>query len=266
MAVFNCSYYSQAHLGQRNFTAIVPVEKMPEFWGKVGYQAGPFPTIYLLHGFSGNQNDWLLNSRINEWAAARNLAVIMPDGANDFYVDRPENGEYPGAQVGEELVEVTRKLFPLSPRKEDTAVGGLSMGGYGALRLGLRYPDTFGWICAMSSALIMDEVSKMTPGHGNAVAPYGFYRTVFGEPSALMGSDKDPRALAAAAVKLAEKPKLFLAIGTEDPLYQFNLSMHDYLNEIGYDHIWYTHEGQHNFDFWNDALQAFFAWQEKNRA
>ena len=265
MAVFSCSYYSQARLGQRNFTAIVPVEKMPEFWGRVGYQAGPFPTLYLLHGFSGNQNDWLLNSRINEWATARNLAVIMPDGANDFYVDRPENGEFPGAQVGEELVEVTRKLFPLSPRKEDTAVGGLSMGGYGALRLGLRYPETFGWICAMSSALIMDEVSKMTPGHGNAVAPYGFYRTVFGEPSALMGSDKDPRALAAAAVKLAEKPKLFLAIGTEDPLYQFNLSMHDYLNEIGYDHVWYTHEGQHNFDFWNDALQAFFAWQEKNR-
>ena len=169
MAVFNCSYYSQAHLGQRNFTAIVPVEKMPEFWGKVGYQAGPFPTLYLLHGFSGNQNDWLLNSRIHEWATARNLAVIMPDGANDFYVDRPENGEFPGAQVGEELVDVTRKLFPLSPRREDTAIGGLSMGGYGALRLGLRYPETFGWICAMSSALIMDEVSRMTPGHGNAV-------------------------------------------------------------------------------------------------
>ena len=189
----------------------------------------------------------------------------MPDGANDFYVDRPENGEFPGAQVGEELVEVTRKLFPLSVRREDTAIGGLSMGGYGALRLGLRYPETFGWICAMSSALIMDEVSRMTPGHGNAVAPYGFYRTVFGEPSALLGSDKDPRALADAAVKLAEKPKLFLAIGTEDPLYKFNLDFHEHLNEIGYDHEWYTHEGQHNFDFWNDALQAFLDWQGKER-
>ena len=265
MAVFTCSYYSQARLGQRNFTAIVPVEKMPEFWGKVGYQAGPFPTLYLLHGFSGNQNDWLLNSRINEWATARNLAVIMPDGANDFYVDRPENGEFPGAQVGEELVEVTRKLFPLSVRREDTAVGGLSMGGFGALRLGLRYPETLGWICAMSSGIILEEVSHRTPGHGNAVAPYGFYRTVFGEPSALLGSDKDPRALADAAVKLTEKPKLFLAIGTEDPLYPFNLAFHDHLNEIGYDHVWYTHPGQHNFDFWNDALQAFLAWQEKEK-
>jgi S-formylglutathione hydrolase FrmB len=263
MAVFNCSYYSQARVGQRNFTAIVPVEKMPEFWGKVTYQGGPFPTLYLLHGFSGNQNDWLLNSRIHEWAMARNLAVIMPDGANDFYVDRPENGEFPGAQVGEELVEVTRNLFPLSHKKEDTAVGGLSMGGFGALRLGLRYPETFGWICALSSGLILDEVSKMTPGHGNAVAPYGFYRTVFGEPSRLLGSDKDPYALAQAAVKLAAPPKLFLAIGTEDPLYQFNLAFHNYLNEIGYGHEWYTHAGQHNFDFWNDALPAFFAWQDK---
>ena len=72
-------------------------------------------------------------------------------------------------------------------------------------------------------------------------------------------------ALADAAVKLAERPKLFLAIGTEDPLYRFNLAFHDHLREIGYDHVWYTHEGQHNFDFWNDALQAFFAWQDKNK-
>lgn len=263
MAVFTSSYYSQALQGQRSFTAIVPVEKMPESWGRVTYQDGPFPTIYLLHGFSGNRNDWLLNSRIHEWATARGLAVIMPDGANDFYVDRPENGEFPGVQVGEELVEVTRKLFPLSRRREDTAVGGLSMGGYGALRLGLRYPGTFGWICAMSSALIMEEVSQMTPGHGNAVAPYGFYRNVFGEPAALRGSDKDPWALAEAAAKLAERPRLFLAIGTEDPLYPFNLSMHEHLEKLGYEHVWYTHAGQHDFDFWNDALQAFLAWREE---
>ena len=56
-----------------------------------------------------------------------------------------------------------------------------------------------------------------------------------------------------------------MAIGTEDPLYSFNLAYHNHLTEIGYRHEWYTHAGQHNFDFWNDALPAFLDWQGKER-
>ena len=87
--------------------------------------------------------------------------VGMPDGANRFYLDNPDIGEYYGAYVGEELVEITRRMFPLSRERKDTAIGGLSMGGFGAIRNGLFYADTFGSIIGLSSALITEEVAAM---------------------------------------------------------------------------------------------------------
>lgn len=260
MAILTCDYFSRALSAHQCFTAVLPSDAMPGGFGAVEYGAGPYPTLYLLHGFGGNRNDWLMNSRVQEWASMHGWAVVMPDGANSFYLDQAETNARWGEAIGQELVEVTRKLFPLSTRREDTAIGGLSMGGFGALRLGLRYPETFGHIAAMSSALITEEVSQMTPGHGNMVAPYGYYRLVFGQPEALLGSDRDPKALAKALAGKPGAPRLFLACGTEDMLYPLNLDMHTYLESLGYDHVWFTRPGIHDFSFWNEALQAVLPW------
>lgn len=73
----------------------------------------------------------------------KNLAVVMPAGENAFYIDQPEMGTMHGKFIGEELVDITRRMFPLSRKREDTYIGGLSMGGFGALRNGLKYHDTF---------------------------------------------------------------------------------------------------------------------------
>ena len=80
----------------------------------------------------------LYRSDIEKWAGEKGFAVIMPSGANSFYLDNDATGERFGGFIGEELVEVTRKMFSLSDRREDTAVAGLSMGGFGALRNGLK--------------------------------------------------------------------------------------------------------------------------------
>ena len=260
MAVITCSYYSVARMGQRCFTAVLPVDRMPEGFGPVTYQDGPWPTLYLLHGFSGNHNDWLYGSRVQEWATRHGWAVIMPDGGNSFWLDSWAIDEQAGMQTGVELVEVTRRLFPLSHRREDTAIGGLSMGGYGALRNGLKYHETFGHIAAMSSALIMDEVAAMTPGKGNPVASYEYYRSTFAPPEELIGSDRDPRALAEALAGKEEKPRILLACGYDDPLYALNVEMHEHLERLGYEHRWFTAPGNHDFDFWNLVLQDLFPW------
>lgn len=89
-----------------------------------------------------------------------NLAVVMPAGENAFYVDQPSIGAMHGQFIGEELVEITRKMFPLSRKREDTFIGGLSMGGFGALRNGLKYHDTFGAVICLSGALHVLEIRK----------------------------------------------------------------------------------------------------------
>ena len=102
---------------------------------------GPYPTLYLLHGLTDNCNGWLSYTRIRLWAEESGLAVVMPSGENSFYMDilvkdgcLGDFGEY----IGRELVSVTREMFPLSHKREDTFLGGLSMGGFGACRNALK--------------------------------------------------------------------------------------------------------------------------------
>ena len=261
MAVLTCQYYSRARVGFQSFTAVLPLDPPTSGMEPQQYAQGLWPTLYLLHGFSGNRNDWLLRSDIETWAGKHGWAVIMPDGANRFYLDNPDIGEFYGAYVGEELVEVTRRMFPLSRERKDTAIGGLSMGGYGAIRNGLYYADTFGHIIALSSALITAEVAAMTPeSGGNFMAPYGYFRHTFGEPAQLPGGDKDPNWLAGERLAKGNAPRMFVACGTEDFLFQTNQDYHQTLTALGYPHEWWARAGVHNFAFWNQAMPVAMDW------
>ncbi len=263
MAVLSCNFYSRARVGQQSFTVVLPLETMAP-GAPLTYTKGPWPTLYLLHGYTGNRLDWLLRSDIETLATQRGWAVVMPDGGNRFYLDNPDMGEYYGAFVGEELVEVSRRMFPLSLERKDTAIGGLSMGGFGALRNGLYYADTFGSVIALSSALITDEVAAMTPEKGgNAIAPYGFFRHTFGDLTTLLGSDRDPKHLAKTRLVEGNAPRIFMACGTEDFLYPNNVDYDACLNGLGYEHVWWRQPGVHNFEFWNQALPVALDWLAK---
>jgi putative tributyrin esterase len=266
LAILTCEYYSDARRSFQSFNVILTFESLPDITGKAEYTGGPYKTIYLLHGFSGSRNDWLRNSHVEIWAKKYHYAVVMPDGANYFYLDNEGTGERYGAYVGEELVSVTRLMFPLSQSKEDTVIAGLSMGGFGALRNGFRYADTFGAIVALSPALITDEVANMKQGVSNPIAPYGFYRHTFGNPSNLIGSDRDPKYLSNECRRRGTMPRLFLACGTEDFLFPRSDDFHAHLNTIKYPHVWWQQKGNHDFSFWNKAMPAALDWLTGNDA
>jgi putative tributyrin esterase len=257
MAFIQTSYYSYVRKGFVQFTAILPIENLPDRArpNLSNYSSKKFSTIYLLHGYSGNCMDWVLRTRLEEWATDHGYAVIMPSCNNSFYVDHEDTGIKYGSFIAQEIVEVTRKMFPLSEKREDTVIGGLSMGGYGAIRNGLLYNDVFGYIIALSSALIIDEIATMKEGQGNDIESYSYYFHTFGDLSGLIGSSSDPKTL---AQKCVNRPKLFLACGTEDFLYPNNKDFHEYLSKINYSHAWFTAPGIHDYDFWNlSLLEAF---------
>ena len=104
----------------------------------------------------------------------------------------------------------------------------------------------------------------MTPETGgNAMAPYGYFRHTFGDLSSLLGSDRDPRHLAAQKMAEGKAPRLFLACGTEDFLYAQNVDFHQYLNRIGYPHEWWARPGVHNFEFWNQSTPVAMDWLQQ---
>ena len=104
----------------------------------------PYPTLYFLPGFSASAEEIAFALPLRQMSALYGVAVVVPDGENAFYTDHPERALSMGEYIGEELVEISRKMFPcLSHEREDTFIGGISMGGYGAAALGLYYAERF---------------------------------------------------------------------------------------------------------------------------
>lgn len=264
MAIVEVNFISQCLMRTVTFKAIIPADKFgPQSMG----EQKPFKTLYLLHGIFGNYTDWVNGTRIQAWAEANDLAVIMPSGENHFYLDDDVTGALYGEFIGKELVEFTRKLFPLSAKREDTFIAGLSMGGYGAIRNGLKYAENFGCIAGLSSALVHDTWKDAD----NSAPIYTFrrkyYEATFGEFDQVAGSDKDPKAL---VQKLKEEgkeiPKMYLCCGTEDHLVVVNRLFRDYLLENGVDLTYEEGPGVHDWVFWDTYIKRILEWLPLGKA
>lgn len=185
----------------------------------------------------------------------------MPSGENHFYVDNPKAGQLYSKLIGEELVWFTRRMFPLSHKREDTYIAGLSMGGYGALVNGLKYSETFGAIGTFSAALMLDRIAASEPVAAATVQSRGYYEMVFGDLGQLPGSDKDYQALALELLKSGKQPpKLYMAVGTEDTLYGDNVQYVEFLKENKIPVTFEAGPGHHDWDFRNSYILRFLNW------
>ena len=259
MALIQMNLMSSALMRTVNVNVILPSDKLlPP--GAVRKQ-GPFPTLYLLHGLLGSEYDWVTGTPIRRWAEERDLAVVMPAGENSHYVDRTDAHVNFGEFVGSELVALTREIFPLSKRREDTFLAGLSMGGYGALRNGLKYSERFGSIAAFSVPDPLETVRRFKAESGKLTESKRFFESNFGPSDQIAGSDKDILCLAEKLCQeRQELPKLFLACGSSDPLLQGNRRLASVLQELGYYARYEEMAGGHDWDFWTEALRMLLDW------
>lgn len=222
----------------------------------------PTKTVYLLNGYTNSSTEWLLGGNIRFMADRFNLAMILPNGENSFYTNGPGTGRCFGDYIGIDLVNFTRERFGLSDRREDTMIGGISMGGYGALRNGFAYPDTFSKIIAMSPAYIIHEIDKAKPGFENAGGNYDYYYALFGDLDTVMESDNSVEHLIRSIEETdrAKMPEVFHACGTEDFLYEVNQILRNYLNSHQVPLAYHEGPGSHDFNFWNQYIMKSFAW------
>jgi S-formylglutathione hydrolase FrmB len=241
-------------------TAIIPAPKML-FPGMPIPEKRPFKTLYLLHGILGNHADWSSSSRVRELAERNNLAVIMPSGDNSFYVDDEVRGNMYGEYIGKDLVEATREIFPLSDRREDTFIAGLSMGGYGAIRNGLKYCDTFSRVAGLSSALITYSAPSATEDSPWRFGKRSYFEAIFGDLNKLPESDKDPEGVLKIIKSQGKKiPKMYMACGTEDGLIDLNRRYRDFLLKEGVDLTYEEGPGVHDWKFWDTYIEKVMDW------
>lgn len=213
-------------------------------------------TVFLLHGYSGKGDNWIPYDLIEKY----HFAVVCPTGENGFWLNGLSTGHAFQSFVGEELISFVRKTFGLAAKRENTFVCGLSMGGFGALHTALAYPEVFSKAIALSSALIQREVEGMKPGFHNNYANYAYYRECFGEPEKVMSSENAPETLVKkiiASKGTLPMPEIYMACGTEDFLLSNNREMHAFLEEQHVAHTYLEWPGNHNMDFWHEALRKF---------
>lgn len=260
MALIQVNFMSKSLMRTIPVNVILPVDKLT-FPGMPEKDVAPYKTLYLLHGIFGNYTDWVSGTNIQRWAEEKDLAVVMPSGDNMFYVDQKESQNYYGELIGKELVEITRKMFPLSHKREDTFIAGLSMGGYGAIRNGLKYHDTFGYIAGLSSAMIVDGLEERTNDTPIFIERRDFAESIFGDLSKVKDSDMNPKWLVEKLKEEgAEFPKMYLACGTEDSLLKENQGMRDFLTDAGVDVTYEEGPGGHEWDFWNRYIKKVIDW------
>lgn len=260
MALIQVNFMSKSLMRTVPMNVILPVDKMI-FPGMPVREDKPYKTLYLLHGIFGNYTDWISQTNIQRWAEEKDLVVVMPSGDNMFYVDNPEVNNLYGEFIGKELVEVTRKMFHLSHKREDTFISGLSMGGYGAIRNGLKYHNTFGCIAALSAALVIDGIEKRTNDVPFFIESRSYAQGCFGDLAKVADSDKNPKWLAKKLVEEnADIPKIYMACGDKDFLLKANQDFKDYLGGLGVDVNFEVGPGVHEWDFWNRYIKKVLEW------
>lgn len=213
----------------------------------------PYKTLYLLHGLYGSDDIFLANTSIQKFAEDNGIAIVIPCGENSFYVDNPKAHAYYGKYVGQELLDITRNIFPLSHKREDTFIAGFSMGGYGAIRNGLKYSQNFSKIGMISPALITDDIVNYTED-SNVLRSINFYESIFGNLSELKGSDMDPKALIEGCLNI---PDIYMACGVDDFLFEKANDFYEFLKDKKVDATFVKAPGEHTWEFCDKYIKEF---------
>jgi S-formylglutathione hydrolase FrmB len=252
MALMDISFFSRTIGLSSRMMAIVPES------GK-----GPFPVFYLLHGLSDDCTAWTRRTSLERYVSGGGgvpMIVVMPETGRGWYT----NAAGPGGLAWEdhilkEVVGFVDRLFPTIARREGRVVGGLSMGGYGAVKLALKYPDVF---CAATShsGVVLTPLHKPEERPKELQALMPEFEAHFGRD--WRGGENDPVALAKKC-PLHLRPALRLDCGTDDFLLSQNREFHEYLQSIRYPHEYEEFPGGHTWSYWDLRVQEAIAFHRR---
>ncbi|MFV0560910.1 MAG: alpha/beta hydrolase [Enterococcus sp.] len=257
MAFLQTNLYSNVLEMEVNINVILPQTTQKKIGTSTQAKLVDIPVLYLLHGMGGNQSVWARRTSIERYASEYGIAVIMPSTELGWYTDTTYDMNY-WTFVSEELPQICHELFPqITTKKEKTYAAGLSMGGYGALKLGLAKPESFAAIASLSGAVSvgenMDDLLM--------VRKASFWEGIFGPLNQVAGSTNDPVYLLNELIKSGkEAPRFYFACGEEDFLYGANQVMVQKIADAGLPVVFEHGPGEHNWIFWDKWIQRVLEW------
>jgi putative tributyrin esterase len=255
MALMHVNFFSDVLGIAVNMDVIVPQHSNRLIGMETAQSDQPYPTLYLLHGLSDDHTIWQRRTSIERYVANLPLVVVMPTVQRGFYTDQAQGYDY-FTFISQELPDVCEQFFHLSTAREDRFAAGLSMGGYGAMKLGLRCPDRYAAVASLSGAL---DIERRFSEGAKSFYAREMART-FGTKKQFIGSDNDLFALAQRLIESGgQKPEFFACCGTEDGLLAEN---REFVQTFG-EALNMTYEegpGSHSWDFWDHWIQRVLEW------
>lgn len=246
MACATIHYQSRSLQKASAFNVIFPEEQdLPRPWS----------TFYLLHGLSDDHTIWARRTSIERYVAKLPMVVVMPDGGRGWYTNAKE-GFASEDDLLQDIMGMVERTFPVKAERSGRAIGGLSMGGYGAVKLALKHPETF---CSANSHSGALGFARLRPDDGRKLGPE--FERIFGASPA--GGPEDPFALVE-KLDHGRIPALRVDCGTEDFLLDQNRAFHKHLEGMRIDHEYQEFPGGHDWAYWDLHVREAIAFHKKN--
>lgn len=256
MAIIQLNYASQALAVQTNVTILLP-EKETQF--KQTNQE-PYKVLYLLHGLTDDNLGWLRYTSIESIIRGTNLAIVMPNTDHGFYTDMKYGHPY-FTYLTEELPTYLHNLFPFSTRKEDTFICGNSMGGYGALKCALTYPQRYAKVGALSPIFDIQRFVDTfeLPGY-NPI-------WTFGEDLKVKNTQHDLTYLLEKNIReQKELPAFYVFCGDEDILLQDSRDFEKLAKQYQLNYRYKEGKGEHLWIVWEHEIAPIIQWMLKDES
>lgn len=214
-----------------------------------------YSVIYLLHGLTGHYDNWTDKTKIAEYALKHQYIIVTPEGGDGWYTDSASDPkEKYESYIIKELIPAVDKEFRTKADREHRAVAGLSMGGYGSLKFGLKYPELFSLVGSFSGAL---EAAKFTEKNAGNIGKTT--DLIFGPENGDARKQNDIYIIAKelSADEVRKLPFIYLDCGTEDFLYRSNRDFAILLSEKKIPHEYRELPGAHTWPYWNSQVKEF---------
>ena len=220
---------------------------LPPGYGLITSRRTRYPILFLLHGWSGDYNSWTKQTALTQYAAEYQMIIVTPEGGNGWYTDSATvpSDQYEAYVMRELIADVDSRFRTIADRR-GRSIAGVSMGGYGALKFGFKYPEKFSFAASMSGALDAtartDDASIMQ---------------TFGEPDSPARKTNDLTRLAREfpADRQALLPYFYLDCGTDDPWLASNRDFSGVLLERKIVHEYRQLPGNHLWPYWDRQVR-----------
>ncbi|MCL2364507.1 MAG: esterase family protein [Defluviitaleaceae bacterium] len=253
MARFTANFRSEVLGSLTHVEIIFPQASNKAEPAPIGGHA-PTRVLYLLHGMYGGCVDWLENTRIVHYAHQHGYIVVCPEVGNSFYTDMTYGPNY-FTYVAHELPALIEQTMNIKHTRENTFVAGLSMGGYGAMKIALSRPEFFTAVAAFSGALDAEYAFAVLPQQSDLLKKMAV---------AIVGHDMqvppegDLFKLAAQVATQTQKPRVLVTCGHEDFLIEGNRKFDAHMQGLPFDYQYKEWPGVHDWNFWEESLPLMF--------